>query len=805
MFVSYKWLKEYVSLDGITPEELADKITKSGIEVEGVDVLNEGLKNVVIGHVLEREQHPNADKLNKCLVDIGQGDPVQIICGAPNVDAGQKVAVAKVGAVLPGNFKIKKAKLRGEESNGMICSLQELGIESKLVAKDYAEGIFVFPKEVEVGKDALEYLQRDDSVLELGLTPNRADCLSMLGVAYEVAAVLDREVVLPVVEYANTSEKVSDYVNVSVENNDDAPLYTAKIIKNVKIAPSPLWMQGRLMAAGIRPHNNVVDITNYILLEYGQPLHAFDYDRLGSKEIVVRRAKQEEAIITLDDAKRTLTEDNLLITNGEHAIAVAGVMGGANSEVQADTTTVLLESAYFNSGVVRKSSKVLGLRSEASARYEKGIDPNRVRQAAERAAQLFQLYAGGEVLEGEVSVDTLKSEPEIVSITLEKINKVLGTNLQVQEVKAIFDRLQFETQVDANLFTVTVPTRRNDITIEEDLTEEVARLYGYDNLPTTLPIGSSIPGALTEYQKKRRVVRRYLEGAGLYQAVTYALTNERKVQQFALEKRTPVKLAMPMSEERALLRQSIVPQLLEVVKYNAARQNDSVSLYETGVVFLSKDEENVLPEEREHLAGAITGLWSSHPWQGEKKAVDFFVVKGVLEGLFQKLGIAEQIEFIKGNIDGMHPGRTAEILLNGELVGFVGQVHPQIQNEFDLKETYTFELNLQAILGKEIAEVQYTTIPRFPSVSRDIALVVDKTILAGEIQKIIVEAGGSLLKEVNVFDLYEGEKMEEGKKSIAFSLKYFDPEQTLTEEMITKAHDKVLAAVKEKAGAVLRG
>lgn len=804
MLVSYKWLQEYIDLNDITPEDLADRITRSGIEVEGVEVLNEGMKNIVIGHVLEREQHPNADKLNKCLVDVGDGEPVQIICGAPNVDAGQKVAVAKVGAVLPGNFKIKKAKLRGEESNGMICSLQELGIESKLVAKDYSEGIFVFPSDVEVGRDALEYLQRDDAVLELGLTPNRSDCLSMIGVAYEVAAVLSKEVNLPAVDYAKAAEKASDYISVKVENSEDVPLYTAKIIKNVKVAPSPLWMQGRLMAAGIRPHNNVVDITNYILLEYGQPLHAFDYDRLGSKEILVRRANAGETITTLDDAKRTLTEDNLLITNGEAGVAVAGVMGGANSEVQNDTTTVLLESAYFEAGVIRKSSKTLGLRSEASARYEKGIDPNRVRLAAERAAQLLQLYASGDVLEGEVAVDALKAEPKIVSITLEKLNNVLGTSLTEGEVTDIFKRLQFETSVENGRFTVTVPTRRNDISIPEDLTEEVARLFGYDNIPTTLPIGASIPGALTEYQKKRRAVRKYLEGAGLYQAITYALTSDKKVQQFALEKRNPVRLAMPMSEERALLRQSIIPQLLEVVKYNAARQNDSLAVYETGVVFL-ETELNELPEEREHVAGAITGSWVSHAWQGEKKPVDFFVLKGVLEGLFLKLGVSTDIEFARGVMEGMHPGRTAEILFNGESIGFAGQVHPQIQNELDLKETYVFELDLSKLLATEVKELQYTTIPRFPSVTRDIALVVDKTILAGDIQKVIVEAGGSLLKDVQVFDLYEGDKMEEGKKSIAYSLKYFDPEQTLTDEMITKAHDKVLEAVKEKAGAMLRG
>ncbi|NMD70702.1 phenylalanine--tRNA ligase subunit beta [Bacillus sp. DNRA2] len=804
MFVSYKWLQEYVDLDGMTAAELAEKITKSGIEVEGVELLNEGMKGVVVGHVVERVQHPNADKLSKCQVDLGGEAPVQIICGAPNVAQGQKVAVATVGAVLPGNFKIKKAKLRGEESNGMICSLQELGIESKLIAKEYSEGIFVFPSDTEVGQDALALLNRDDEILELSLTPNRADALSMLGVAYEVAAILEKEVKLPKPQIEASSEKASDYIKVSVAANEDNPIYTAKVIKNVKIGPSPLWMQARLMAAGIRPHNNVVDITNYILLEYGQPLHAFDYDRLGSKEILVRRANDGEEIVTLDDAKRTLTADHLVITNGTVPVALAGVMGGANSEVQADTTTVLLESAYFTGGVIRKASKDHGLRSEASTRYEKGVDPNRVRIAAERAASLMVQYAGGEVLEGTVEVDTYDQNPAVVTISLEKINSVIGTQLTLNEVQNIFVRLQFDVAVDQDVLTVTVPTRRGDITIEEDLIEEVARLYGYDHLPMTLPVGSSNPGYLTDFQQKRRLVRRYLEGAGLYQAVTYSLTSAEKAAQFALDKREPIRLAMPMSEERSMLRLSIVPQLLEALKYNTARQSDSIGLYEVGAVFLANNAD-VLPTEKEHVAGAITGLWHSHLWQGEKKPVDFFVLKGILEGLFAKLGLTDKIEYRQAVLENMHPGRTAAILLNGQEIGFIGQVHPSTQKELDLKDTYVFELSLSMILEAETPALSYESIPRFPSITRDIALVVDKEKSAGELQQIIVAAGGTLLKEVHVFDLYEGEKMEQGKKSIAFSLKYFDPERTLTDEDVTKAHEKVLTAVKEQAGAVLRG
>ncbi|MEK4923707.1 phenylalanine--tRNA ligase subunit beta [Cytobacillus sp. FSL W7-1323] len=804
MYVSYKWLQEYVDLSGITPEELAEKITKSGIEVEGVETLDEGIKGVVVGYVSEKQKHPSADKLNICQVDLGDGELVQIICGAPNVDKGQKVAVATVGAVLPGNFKIKKAKLRGEASNGMICSLQELGFESKLVAKDYSEGIYVFPADTELGTNALEQLHRDDQVLELGLTPNRADCQSMLGVAYEVAAILEKDVKLPQTKVETVSERAADYITVNVEAADDNPLYVAKVIKNVKIAPSPLWLQARLTAAGIRPHNNVVDITNYILLEYGQPLHAFDYDRLGSKEILVRRANQGEKITTLDDAERELTTDHLVITNGEVPVALAGVMGGANSEVGNETTTVLLESAYFTGGAIRKSSKDHGLRSEASARYEKGVDPQRVRPAAERAAQLLTQYAGGEVLEGSVEVDTLKVEPAVITITIDKINRVLGTSLLVSEAKDILERLQFTTVVEENEITVTVPTRRGDITIEEDLVEEVGRLYGYDNLASTLPGGTASAGSLTPYQKKRRIVRQYLEGAGLYQAITYSLTSEDKAQNYSLEARDPIKLAMPMSEERSVLRLSLTPHLLEVLKYNSARQIDATAIYETGSVFL-RTAENELPEEKEHLAAAITGLWELHQWQGEKKPVDFFVLKGILEGLFSKLGLLEQITFAKFEKDGLHPGRSAEVFLNETSIGFIGQVHPNVEKELDLKETYVFELSLEKLLHAEIKPLRYEAIPRYPSITRDIALVVDQTTTAQALSTVIREAGGKLLKDVHVFDLYEGDRMEEGKKSIAYSLKYFDPERTLTDEDVVKAHDKVLKALEEKTGAVLRG
>ncbi len=807
MLVSFNWLKEYVDIGDVTATELAEKLTRSGIEVDIVHALNKGISNVVVGEVVVREQHPDADKLSLCQVDVGEEEHVQIVCGAKNVAQGQKVAVAKVGAVLPGNFKIKKAKLRGQASHGMICSLQELGVEAKFVPKEVSEGIFVFSSDAEVGVDALDYLNLHDQVLELGLTPNRADCLNMIGVAYEVAAILNKEVKLPNVQLQTTEENAENYVSVQVDAIEDNPLYHAKVIKNVKIAPSPLWLQTRLMAAGIRPINNVVDITNFVLLEYGQPLHAFDYDRFGSKEVVVRRAKNGEEIVTLDEATRKLSTDHLVITNGSSPVAVAGVMGGASCEVQDDTTTILLEAAYFKGNTVRKASKDLGLRSDSSTRYEKGIDPNRVVAAAERAASLMSELAGGQVLAGYAEVNELEVQPQQVTITLDRINDSLGTTLTEEVVSSIFNRLNFDASVEAALFTVSVPTRRPDITIEADLIEEVARLYGYDHIPTTLPIGLTTAGALTKHQQKRRKVRNYLESVGLSQVITYSLTKPSNTTGFAgvYQNAEPVRLAMPMSEERSTLRTSLLPHILDVVQYNHNRKLDDLAVYEVGSVFLTSEKQlTTLPEEKEMLVAALTGNWLTHQWQGEKKKVDFFVVKGILEGLFDQLGVTDHVRFEATTKQDLHPGRTANILLNGEEVGFIAQVHPSLQKELDLNETYVFQLDLEAVLSFRVSDISYEEIPKYPAISRDIALVVSQDIQAQQVKDVIVEKGGKLLKDVHLFDLYQGDKIEEGLKSLAFSLMYFDPTKTLTDEEVTKVHGKVLEGLEKELGITLR-
>ncbi|MGF9975711.1 phenylalanine--tRNA ligase subunit beta [Viridibacillus arvi] len=795
MLVSLKWLEQYVDLQGLEPAVLAEKITRSGIEVDGVANLAEGMKKLMVGEVKEKVKHPEADKLNICQVDFGEEELSQIVCGAPNVAVGQKVIVARPGAHLPGG-KIKKAKLRGEVSNGMICSLQELGIEGKLVPKAYSEGIFVLPEETPVGADPLEVLGLYDTVLELGLTPNRSDAMSMLGVAYEVGAILSEDVKLPELDYTESAEKASDYLKLRVDAPVENPMYVAKVVKNVKVAESPLWLQQRLMAAGVRPHNNVVDVTNYILMEYGQPLHAFDYDRLGTGEIVVRLANEGEKITTLDDKERTLNANNLVITNGKEPVAVAGVMGGLNSEVHDGTTTVVIESAYFEGLSVRYTSKDLGLRSDASARFEKGLDPNRVIPAAERAAKLLAELAGGEVLAGSVMFDELDKTPSKVIVSPDFINARLGMKISLDDMESILKRLKFDVETANGMLYVDAPTRRQDIKIEEDIVEEIARIYGYDEIPTTLPVSETTPGGLTPYQAKRRIVRAYLEGAGLHQAITYSLTSDALSQKFALETAPVTKLLMPMSEERSTLRQSLIPHLVEAASYNVARQADVVALYEVDSVFLGLTEEN-LPHEEEHVAAVITGKWLDHAWQGEHKQVDFFVLKGIVEGLFDRLGLADAVTFERATVDGLHPGRTANVLLNGNRIGLIAQLHPTEQKVNGLKETYVMEMNLAAILEASTEALVYVPVPRFPSMSRDIALVVDRSVAAADLETIIRKAGGTLLKDVRVFDLYEGDKMEEGKKSVAFSLQYFEPERTLTDEEVVAAHDEVLKALAE--------
>jgi len=808
VYVSYNWLNHYVDLGGISPDELAEKITKSGIEVEDIEYVGKKVNEVVVGHIVSCEKHPDADKLNVCQVDIGS-DNLQIVCGAPNVRQGQKVVVAKPGAVLPGGMEIKQVTLRGVESSGMICSLQELGVPEKFVPQQFAEGIYVFTDDVTIGEDVNALLNLNDAVLELDVLANRADALSMLGVAYEVAAILNTSVRLPDEEPEQRGkEKASDYVKVEVEAKDLNPYYGAFIIKDLVIKPSPVWMQNYLLAAGIRPINNVVDITNFVLLEYGQPLHAFDFDKFASSKVLVRRAKDGEEIVTLDGQTRKLTAENLVITNGTVPTALAGVMGGLDSEVTDETTAILLEAAYFDGTSVRRTVRATGLRSESSTRYEKGVDPARVRKAGLRASLLLEKYAEGKVLQGVSEFDELDYSEKTVVIESDKVNKRLGSSITDDEMKEVLERLQFSYTKTGSTFTIQVPTRRQDIAIFEDMLEEIARIYGYDALPFTLPQGGSQAGGLTEEQELKRVVNGYLQGAGLMENRTYSLTDAshaEKLMSPEIKERNPVPIALsrPMSEDHAYLRLSILPDLLRSLSYNGARNQDNIAYYEIGSIFVS--EETALtkqPDELRRASGAITGNWVDHKWQGEVKPVDFYVVKGIVEGLFSKLKL--NVTFEQAKLEDMHPGRTALIKRNGEVIGFLGQIHPLFAKEKDLKETYVFDINLEAVLEAYDNEPSFTAIPKYPQIARDIAFILDDTVQAGDVQELIKEVGAPLVRTVDVFDVYEGENLEDGKKSVAYHLIYQDPEKTLKDEEVEASYEKIVDAVKSQFGGFVR-
>ena len=804
MKVSYKWLKEYLDLSDVTPDELAEKMSRTGIEVDDVIYPGKGLSKIVVGETLSVVDHPDSDHLHVCQVNIGTEEPIQIVCGAPNVAAGQKVIVALHGARITGNAKIKKGKMRGQESNGMICSLAELGYSESVVSKKYADGIFVLPAEAVPGTEVVDLLELDDAILDIDITPNRADALSIRGSAYEVAAIYNKALKFPEAPVSEKTGSVTDYIKVAVEDPNDAPAYHIQVIKDVKIAESPLWLQNKLMNGGIRPINNVVDITNYILLEYGQPLHAFDYDQIGSKEIIVRRAKENETMTTLDGVERTLDTDNIVITNGTAPIALAGVMGGLDSEITDGTVTVALEAALFNPVLIRKTAGKFNLRSESSSRFEKGINVATIRTAGEHAAELIHELAGGTIVAGTASVDTVEVKDTEVVITLEKINRSLGTAISSGEVTAIFNQLGFASTFDGETFTVAVPPRRWDISIYADILEEVARIYGYDNLPETLPITPALPTALTPKQHTMRITRRFMEGAGLTQNISYVLTTAEKAREYAVEDKEGIRLAWPMSEDRSTLRMNLLSTLLDNAAYNVARKNTDIQFYEIGRVFFPSAD-SVLPIEAERLAGVMTGMAYQKDWQMAAEPVNFYHAKGVLDGYFETMGLSDQIRFEAAkDLKWMHPGRTAAVYLGDAYIGYVGQVHPATANAYDLKETYAFEIDFEAIIAAPKEVITQQPIPKFPGVTRDVALLVDETVTHQQIVKTIKENGGKFLKDVHLFDIYQGKGIEDGKKSVAYSMSFLNPEATLVDEDINKAFTKLVAALETECGAAIR-
>ncbi|MEI1921688.1 phenylalanine--tRNA ligase subunit beta [Staphylococcus aureus] len=800
MLISNEWLKEYVTNDD-SVSNLAERITRTGIEVDDLIDYTKDIKNLVVGFVKSKEKHPDADKLNVCQVDIGEDEPVQIVCGAPNVDAGQYVIVAKVGGRLPGGIKIKRAKLRGERSEGMICSLQEIGISSNYIPKSFESGIYVFSESQVPGTDALQALYLDDQVMEFDLTPNRADALSMIGTAYEVAALYNTKMTKPETTSNELELSANDELTVTIENEDKVPYYSARVVHDVTIEPSPIWMQARLIKAGIRPINNVVDISNYVLLEYGQPLHMFDQDAIGSQQIVVRQANEGEKMTTLDDTERELLTSDIVITNGQTPIALAGVMGGDFSEVKEHTSNIVIEGAIFDSVSIRHTSRRLNLRSESSSRFEKGIATEFVDEAVDRACYLLQTYANGKVLKDRVSSGELGAFITPIDITADKINRTIGFDLSQNDIVTIFNQLGFDTEINDDVITVQVPSRRKDITIKEDLIEEVARIYGYDDIPSTLPVFEKVTsGQLTDRQYKTRMVKEVLEGAGLDQAITYSLVSKEDATAFAMQQRQTIDLLMPMSEAHASLRQSLLPHLIEAASYNVARKNKDVKLFEIGNVFFANGE-GELPDQVEYLSGILTGDYVVNQWQGKKETVDFYLAKGVVDRVSEKLNL--EFSYRRADIDGLHPGRTAEILLENKVVGFIGELHPTLAADNDLKRTYVFELNFDALMAVSVGYINYQPIPRFPGMSCDIALEVDQNIPAADLLSTIHAHGGNILKDTLVFDVYQGEHLEKGKKSIAIRLNYLDTEETLTDERVSKVQAEIEAALIEQ-GAVIR-
>ncbi|AZQ41940.1 phenylalanine--tRNA ligase subunit beta [Streptococcus periodonticum] len=801
MLVSYKWLKELVDVT-VLSEELAEKMSTTGIEVEGVSSPAEGLSKIVVGEVISCEDVAETH-LHVCQVNVGEEALRQIVCGAPNVRTGIKVMVALPGARIADNYKIKKGKIRGLESLGMICSLGELGISDSVVPKEFSDGIQILPEEAVPGDSVFPYLDLDDEIIELSITPNRADALSMRGVAYEVAAIYDKSVHFKDFPLLETQEQAGEQLSVAIET-DKAPFYAARILENVTIAPSPQWLQNLLMNAGIRPINNVVDVTNYILLYFGQPMHAFDLNTFECNQIVVREARAGEKLVTLDDEERELETSDLVIAVADKPVALAGVMGGATTEISSQSSRVVLEAAVFDGTSIRKTSGRLNLRSESSSRFEKGINLATVIEALDAAASMIAELAGATVQAGIVSAGQLDTSDVEVPSTLSDVNRVLGTELTYTDIEDVFRRLGFGLTGNAEKFTVSVPRRRWDIHIEADLYEEIARIYGYDKLPATLPKGDGTAGQLTETQKLRRKVRTVAEGAGLTEVITYALTTPEKAVQFSTNPSNLTELMWPMTVDRSVLRQNMVAGILDTVAYNVARKNKDLALYEIGKVFeQTGNPQEELPTEINSFAFALTGLVTEKDFQTPAVPVDFFYAKGILEALFDRLGLKVEYTATQA-LAGMHPGRTATISLDGQVVGFVGQVHPVTAKDYNIPETYVAEINLTAIEQVIQPAKPFVEITKFPAVTRDIALLLKAEISHKEVVEAIEAAGVKRLTDIKLFDVFSGEKLGLGMKSMAYTLTFQNPEDTLEDEEVARYMEKIQKSLEVTIGAEVR-
>lgn len=792
MRLSKKFLNDYLKVEDLDFNEVAEKMVFVGNEYESIERISDAT-GLVVGEVLECINHPESDHLHICQVNLGS-ETKQIICGAPNVRAGLKVIVATVGAALPGGIIIKKAKLAGMESNGMICSLEELGLDSKYLRPEDKEGIHELPLDAPVGEDAIKYLGYDDEIIDFELTADRADLMSILGMAYEVGAIYDRKVTYPETEVETIKENVKDYHTLNVETKD-CSIYLGRMVKNVEVKESPMFIKNRLMASGIRPINNVVDISNYVMLEYGQPLHFFDSDTLG-KEVIVRNANENEHIVTLDGNERELNSNDLVIANSKEAVCLAGVMGGLNSEVEETTKNIFIEAAIFDSIKIRNTSRRI-LRSEASSRYEKGIDPSRTQMAIDRACYLLNKYACGEVLEGTLVHDTTSKDDKVIEITCEKINSILGMDIPSDKVEEILIRLGF-TFEGHNPYKVYVPTRRLDVNIKEDLVSEIGKIYGYNNIVGKMPSTETKRGSYLPMSLMIKNVRKYLNGVGLNQVITYSLTSEKVVEEFVMKESDNIVLLDPLSEDKKVLRKSLLHSLVEVYDYNRMRNMNDIEIFETGKAYYYENGEVV---EENLVSGLLTGTYLSNSWNGTRVNIDFYVLKGVVEGLLKYLGMNRRYVFKVENLNkDLHPGRSCSIYVDNEYVGCFGQIHPRLHK----KEIYLFELSLEKLLTKKVRTIKYKEASKYPSIKKDLAFVVDKDTTSESIKTVIAKTGGRLLTDIQVFDVYTGENVGENEKSIAYALTFQDPSRTLEDKEVTEIFHKIIDNVENKCNARLR-
>ena len=793
MKVPMSWLNDFTDISNVTPKEYNDALTMSGSKVEGIEFLGAELDKVVAGKITSITEHPDSDHMVICMVDVGS-DVLQIVTGAPNVKVGQIVPVALDGSTLPNNVHIKTGKLRGVESCGMLCSHEEMGISEAELGYTPEYGILVLPEDTQIGMEMRDYFGLNENVVEFEITSNRPDCFSVIGIARETAATFNKPFSVPAPKYTENSENINDYISVEVKNPEKCLRYSARMVKNVKIGPSPKWLTSRLRAAGVRSINNIVDITNYLLLEYGQPMHAFDLRDLTDSKIIVRDAKDGEVIKTLDEQDRNLTANDLVIADGARSVAVAGVMGGFNSEVKDDTTCIVFESATFDGGSVRQTAQRLGLRTEASSRYEKGLDPNNTVPALDRACELVEMLGCGEVVGGMIDVVCNIKTPVTLEISPEKVNKFLGTEISAEAMVSTLEKLGFAVE-NGNTLKVTAPSFRPDIECFADVAEEIARFYGYDNIPTTLLSGEATVGGKTPLQKLRDRINQTLVGSGMSEIYTYTFTSPSYFEKLRIpedsELRNTVKITNPLGEDTSIMRTTTIASMLDILSYNYNHRNENAALFEIGKIYLPKGD--VLPEEPEKVTLGVYGEY------------DFFTVKGILEKLFASLNI-KSVEYMRESENPtFHPGKCATISVGDTYIGIMGEIHPDVLETYEIgTDAYVAELDLAAIFNLSTDSVKYKQLPKFPAAQRDIALLVDKTVLAGDLEKTIKKAGGEILDSIKLFDIYEGAQIPEGKKSIAYAIFFRASDRSLTNEEIAKVYNKIIKDLEYKNGAVLR-